>query len=208
MTTLSLSAGLLELGIAASEEQVEQLTAFQTLLEKWNQASNLISRRDIRRIVPRHLLDSVSVLPWVRGERLIDLGSGGGLPGIPLAVLRPRSQVVVLDRSEKKCRFLSTAVRELGLSNVQVVALDVENYEPEARFETLLSRAVAPPARIWSLGRRLLDENGRMVLHAHVGLEADEPGEFPGAGQVQKERVQIPELPESHEVLIIETAVH
>lgn len=208
MATLALAAGLLELGIPASEEQVAQLTAFQTLLEKWNQASNLISRRDIRRIVPRHLLDSVSVLPWVRGERLVDLGSGGGLPGIPVAILRPRSQVVLVDRSEKKCRFLSTVVRELKLENVQVLALDVEHYQPEEGYQTLLSRAMAPPTRIWSLGRRLLSDNGRMVLHAHVGIEAEDSGEFPGAAQVHRERVQIPDLPEAHEVLIIDTAVH
>ena len=207
MATLSLSAGLLELGIAASESQIGQLTSFQMLLEKWNQASNLISRRDIQRIVPRHLLDSVSVLPWVRGERLVDLGSGGGLPGIPLAILRPRSQVVLVDRSEKKCRFLSTAVRELGLENVQVLALDVEHYQPESGYQTLVSRAMAPPSRIWSLGRRLLEENGRMVLHTHVGLEATTLGEFPGATRVTTESVRIPDLSEAHEVLIIETAV-
>lgn len=200
-----LSGGLLELGVAASNEQVDQLVAYGELLEKWNGASNLVSRRDIDRLVPRHLLDSLSVLPWVRGERLLDLGSGGGLPGMPVAILRRDAEMTLLDRSEKKCRFLSAAVRELGLTNVQVVSLDATLYRPRELAQTILSRAVAPPAKLWSLGLHLLARDGRMVLHAHVGVPGDEAitGLPTGVG-LTRESVTIPGLGEPHELLVLE----
>ena len=200
----ALASGLLELGIAASAEQIAQLVAYRVLLEKWNAASNLVSRRDIGRLIPRHLLDSVSVLPWLRGERFVDLGSGGGLPGVPVAVLRPDAEVTLLDRSEKKGRFLTAAARELGLTNVNVVALDAELYRPRELAHTVLSRAVAPPARLWALGLHLLAPDGRMVLHTHVGAEHDPAAGLPPGVGASREQVRIPGLSDVHELLVLE----
>ncbi|MEM6710613.1 MAG: 16S rRNA (guanine(527)-N(7))-methyltransferase RsmG [Pseudomonadota bacterium] len=210
-----LEAGLIELGIAAGEQQLEQLDGYRALLLKWNNGTNLVSRRDIQRLVPRHLLDSVSVLPWVRGDRIIDLGSGGGLPGLPIAIMRPQAQVTLLERSEKKCRFLNACVRELGLDNVQVIGLDAELYRPSALNQTLVSRAVAPPAKIWALGLHLLSRDGCMVLHTHIGADdhADDPvggneeavsTGLPAGVQRSHHSVAIPGLPTRHEVLILE----
>ena len=203
----TLASGLLEFGVAASDEQVSRLAAYGELLVKWNAASNLVSRRDIGRLVPRHLLDSLSVLPWVRGDRLLDLGSGGGLPGIPVAILRSDAEMTLIDRSEKKCRFLNTVVRELSLDNVKVVALDAMLYRPQELAQTILSRAVAPPAKLWSLGLHLLARDGRMVLNAHVGGEgAPEVTGLPTGVSVSRETVRIPGLTEPHELLVLEEA--
>lgn len=206
MEEVALASGLLELGVAADAGQMDQLERYRALLDKWNRASNLVSRRDTRRLVSRHLLDSVSILPWVRGERLVDLGSGGGLPGIPIAIMRPESQVTLLERSDKKCRFLSAAVRELALRNVQVVSLEAKLFRPAQAFQTLISRAVAPPAKIWELGLHLLEAQGRMVLHAHVGVPERTQLALPPGVQVKWEQVEVPGLSEAHEVLLLEEA--
>ena len=202
-TALTVSEGLLALGISASAEQVQLLERFAELAEKWNRKFNIVSRKDMDRFVPRHLLDSLSLLPWVHAERCVDLGSGGGLPGIPLAILQPHMQVSLLERSEKKARFLSYAVRELGLANAQVVVMDAKVYRPKLGYRVLVSRAVAPPAKLWALGQHLLADDGRMVLHAAVGSETENL-EMPEQVHAQFVGVSVPGLAEPHQLLVLE----
>ena len=106
----------------------EGLLNYLTLLHKWNQAYNLTAVRDMKAMVTRHLLDSLAILPWLHGTRILDVGTGAGLPGIPLAIARPDLHVVLLDSNGKKARFLQEAKRALALSNVDIVQTRVENY--------------------------------------------------------------------------------
>jgi len=136
-TTLlsSLQDGVHALGLALAPAAQEKLIAYIELLAKWNQAYNLTAVRDPEQMIARHLLDSLAILPWVRGPRVLDIGSGAGLPGIPLALARPELQFVLLDSNAKKTRFITQALAELGLENVEVVHSRVEKYQPAVPFD-------------------------------------------------------------------------
>lgn len=134
-------------------------------MRHWNEACSLVSRGDIARLEDRHLLDSVSLLSFTEGRpRLLDIGSGGGFPGMVLAIGRPEMEVVLIERSQKKARFLQQVVYELKLGSVEVLARDVQSYEPGKLFGTVTARAVANPIRAWSLARPFLDKGGRFLL--------------------------------------------
>ena len=144
-------------------------------------AWNLVSRNDIDRLRTRHLEDSLELLPWWRG-RLADVGSGAGFPGLPLAIARPGSGVVLIERSERKARFLEQVVIELGLANVEVIAQDVgellrSGRSPAERFDTVTARAVAPPAEAWKLVKDLLVPDGQALLQSGTRLS---PAMFEG----------------------------
>lgn len=136
-----LKAGMQMLGVAADQAQVDKLLAFRDLLEKWNRAYNLTSVRDPAQMVGRHLLDSLSIAPWIRAPRLLDVGSGGGLPAVPLAIIMPERQFVALDSNSKKTRFLTQCKLELGLGNLDVVTARAEDFSPSEPFEQISSRA-------------------------------------------------------------------
>lgn len=129
--------------LVAGEPPVEALVDYLALLHRWNRAFNLSAVREPREMVTRHLLDSLTPLPYLEGEQLLDVGTGAGLPGIPLALCRPDLQVTLLDTNSKKVRFLRQAVAELPLSNVSVVGTRVEQWHPEQRFDTIIARAYA-----------------------------------------------------------------
>lgn len=138
-----LSQGALELGVELSVQQHEQLLAYLALLIKWNKAYNLTAVRDPNEMVSRHLLDSLSVVPFVTeaGDNWLDVGSGGGMPGIPLAILFPERQFTLLDSNGKKTRFLTQVKLELKLANLQVIHSRVEEFRPEQPFSGICSRA-------------------------------------------------------------------
>lgn len=117
------------------------LAHYLSLLDKWNTAYNLTAIRDVESMVSKHLLDSLAVSPWLRGTRIIDVGSGAGLPGIPLAIARPELHFTLLDSNGKKTRFLQEVKRQLHLNNVEVVQFRAENYHPSPGFDTVTSRA-------------------------------------------------------------------
>lgn len=120
-----------------------QLLAFLQLLEKWNQSYNLTAVRDVELMVSRHVLDSLSVLPYLQGPEVLDIGTGAGLPGIPLAIVRPDLRFTLLDSNGKKLRFVRQAVQELTLRNVEVVQERIEKFHPGKKFATLIARALA-----------------------------------------------------------------
>ena len=138
-----LSQGALELGVELSAQQHEQLLAYLALLIKWNKAYNLTAVRDPNEMVSRHLLDSLSVVPFVSeaGDNWLDVGSGGGMPGIPLAIIFPERQFTLLDSNGKKTRFLTQVKLELKLVNLQVIHSRVEAFTPTVPFSGICSRA-------------------------------------------------------------------
>lgn len=118
-----------------------QLLDYLFLLDKWNQAYNLTSVRDMSAMIPLHILDSLSIVNYVQGDRIIDVGTGAGLPGIPLAIFYPERKVVLLDSNGKKTRFLTHVLAQLNLTNVTVVQARVESYQSKNCFDTVISRA-------------------------------------------------------------------
>jgi len=138
-----LSKGLRQLNLAQplDDKQQNTLIKYVELLNKWNKTYNLTAVRKSEQMVTRHLLDSLSICPYIRGKHILDVGTGAGLPGIPLAVIFPDRQFTLLDSNNKKTRFVIQAVSELELPNVDVVQSRVEEFESEVLFDTIISRA-------------------------------------------------------------------
>ncbi|WP_277269768.1 16S rRNA (guanine(527)-N(7))-methyltransferase RsmG, partial [Pantoea septica] len=127
-------------GISLSDQQKEQLVAYVGLLDKWNKAYNLTSVRDPQQMLVRHILDSIVVAPHLKGERFIDVGTGPGLPGIPLAIVLPQAHFTLLDSLGKRVRFLRQVQHELGLPNITPVQSRVETFPSEPPFDGVISR--------------------------------------------------------------------
>lgn len=172
-----LQAGALLLGLALDDEQLLQLTQFETLLLRWNQAFNIISRQDESRLTTRHVLDSLSIAPWVQGPCVLDMGTGGGLPGVPLAICHRHLQFTLLDRSQRKIRFVNQVKRALGLENVQPICADVRELPEGKRYDCVVSRAVADAETNWQLAAPSLRDGGRLLIMASTGSEERAPSE-------------------------------
>ena len=129
--------------IQLTDLQKDQLIKLVQLLNKWNKAYNLTSVRDPQEMLVKHILDSIVVSPYLQGDHFIDVGTGPGLPGLPLAIINPTKQFVLLDSLGKRISFIRNAVRELGLTNVEPVLSRVEEYQPAQKFDGVLSRAFA-----------------------------------------------------------------
>lgn len=138
-----LMSSLEALGLDLSVEQIDKLMSYLTLLQKWNKVYNLTAIRDPKEMLIKHLLDSLAVAPHIEGKRIIDVGTGGGVPGIPLAICFPEKQIDLLDSNSKKTRFLIQAKAELDLKNTQVIHSRVEEYNPESLYDGVISRAFA-----------------------------------------------------------------
>jgi 16S rRNA (guanine527-N7)-methyltransferase len=170
-----LDRGLQALKLTLSAGQAAKLLDYLALLEKWNRVYNLTAIREPERMLTQHLLDSLAVVPRLpqgEGRRVLDVGSGGGLPGIPLAIARPDWRITLLDSNHKKASFLRQAVAELGLANAEAVQARVEELQPAQCYDVVISRAFSELADFAVAGMRLLCPEG--VLAAMKGLYPDE----------------------------------
>ena len=161
MTTLLDGARALALDL--DEAQLAKLVAHLDLLDDWNTRMNLTAIRDRPSQLTKHLLDSLTVLPYLQGERIADVGSGAGFPGIPLAIVEPHRHFSLIESTGKKCRFLEHVRDALELKNVEVVQSRAESYKPEVRFDTVLARAVGPIADLVRVAGPLVVGGGRLL---------------------------------------------
>ncbi|MCB1920498.1 MAG: 16S rRNA (guanine(527)-N(7))-methyltransferase RsmG [Candidatus Competibacteraceae bacterium] len=168
----SIIDGSKRLGIPLSDGAVEQLATYLALLERWNRAYNLTAVRDPEAMVVRHILDSLSIWSWIEGPRVLDVGSGAGLPGIPLAITHPECRFCLLDSNGKRTRFLIQASAELRLANIDVVRSRVEDYQPATLFNTVVSRAFSTLADLLADAGQLCAPEGRLL--AMKGVFPDE----------------------------------
>lgn len=164
--------GIQFLKLSNDIERLELLLHFLNLIEKWNKAYNLTAIRDKEEMARLHILDSLAILPHLHGKRLIDIGTGAGLPGIPLAIFRPDMEFVLVDSNAKKTRFVQQAILELKLKNVSVLHSRVEDYRPTQGFDSVTCRAFASMSDILKLTAHLFAEDG--VLLAMKGQQLDE----------------------------------
>ena len=138
----------------------EPLLQYVTLLTKWNAAYNLTAIRNPEEMINKHLLDSLAIISWLRGQTILDVGTGPGLPGIPLALANPELQFTLLDSNGKKTRFLQEVKRQLELKNVEIVQFRVENYHPTSGFDTVMSRAFSSLDQMIFWTKHLIKKQG------------------------------------------------
>lgn len=202
-----LRQGLAELGQTLPSGAEQKLLSFLELLRHWNRTINLTAVREIDDMVAAHLLDSLAIRPWLAGERILDVGSGAGLPGIPLAIVEPHRSFVLLDSAAKRCRFLTQAVVELGLANVRVENRRVEDYlvssDEGPSFSTITARAFSSLDKFVAAAGHLLDDQGSL-LAMKGKMPRDELNELPDGWRLQHaEKLVIPGLAAERHLLIL-----
>lgn len=181
----------------------DRLVQFIQLLNKWNAAYNLTSVRDMKSMVTRHIMDSLVILPYLHGHRVLDVGSGAGLPGIPLALLNPDRQFTLLDSNSKKTRFMQQAVNELGLDNVTVVTDRIEQFAGQRLFDTIVARAFSSIDKLLTGVQQLLTADSIVLamkgIYPLAELEA-----VPAGFHVERiEPLQVPGLDAERHVAVI-----
>jgi 16S rRNA (guanine527-N7)-methyltransferase len=202
----ALERGIETLGAKIGGAQINQLERYLDLLEKWNRAYNLTAIRERERMVTHHLLDSLAILPYVQGLRILDVGSGAGLPGIPLAVADPALRVVLLDSNQKKAAFVRQAVVELNLTNAEVHAERAEAWRTDMRFDTIVTRAFAELAEFVSASARLLAPGGAL-LAMKGQYPLDEINRLPTSFRAKDVvKLHVPQLDAERHLVIMEPA--
>lgn len=194
------------LGVELTVRKAEQLLSFRDLVVRWNATFNLVSRRDMGRLLPRHLLDSLTVMPWLVGTEVLDVGTGAGFPGVPLAITREDVHFTLIDLSERKVRFVERTVRILGLANVTALCADVRTLTAESVFATVVCRGVAHPAAAWTLAGARVAPGGRMVIMSRTRppAEPDADPHLPGDAWLEgRHRVRVPGLLHPHELTLL-----
>lgn len=198
-----LARGLKTMGLDLPATVLAQLLAYLRLLEKWNHHYNLTAVRDPEQMVPRHLLDSLSILPWLRGPRVLDIGTGAGLPGIPLAFARPDLSFTLLDSNVKKTTFVRQAVHELGIGNIEVLHARSEKFTPTEKFNTITARAFSSLTEIVAVAAHLCAPGGRIL--AMKGVFPEEELAAVGANyRIEVKALTVPGLDAERHLVILE----
>ena len=185
--------GCVALGLAPDAAVAQRLAALVALLVKWNRVYNLTAVREPHAMVVRHILDSLVVLPFLNRGRLLDAGTGAGLPGLPIAIVRPDLSLTLLDSNAKKLRFVRQAATELGLDNLNVVQQRMEQYRPAQSFDMVISRAVASIGAMYRNTAHLVRPGGRFLFMKGARPDA-EIAAFGPPGQLHVEALKVPGL--------------
>jgi 16S rRNA (guanine527-N7)-methyltransferase len=202
-----LAAGIAALGLALPEGAEEKLLAYLVLLDKWNRVYNLTAVRDAERMVSHHVLDSLAAVGFFQSEMVLDVGSGGGLPGIPLAIARPELQVTLIDSIAKKTAFLLQAKAELGLANLHVVTSRVEDFCPPTHFDIITSRAFSDLKEFVTLTRHLLKPGGQWLAMKGL-IPHEEIASLPDWVKVSANHaLLVPGLEASRHLIVLEPVV-
>lgn len=189
----TLTDGIAKIGLSLTAKQHEQLVAYLELMSKWNKVYNLTAVRDKTEMVRQHLLDSLAVIPLIRGQRILDVGSGGGLPGVVLSIVKPEVQVVTVDKVQKKIAFQTQVAAELGLTNLKPMSTRVEDLH-EAPFDTITSRAFSSLLDFVTLTEPLLAQNGEWAAMKGV-FPHEEIEQLPATVKVTEViEVHVPDL--------------
>ncbi len=201
------AAGVAAMGIDLDASARERLVAHLELIAKWNRVHNLTAVRETEQMVVLHLLDSLCVLPHLEDAKtIVDVGSGAGLPGIPIAIARPQARVTLLDSSHKKCAFLQQAKTELALENVEVVCDRVEKWMPAAKFDAVISRAFSDLADFVAQAQHLVAPGGRLIAMKGV-YPFEEIAKVPATHRVaQVLEMQVPNLEARRHLVFVEAA--
>ncbi len=202
-----LAEGLAAMGAGIDAAAQARLVAYLRLIEKWNRVHNLTAVREPGKMVVLHLLDSLSVLPHVAGARtLVDVGSGAGLPGIPLAIARPDLAVTLLDASHKKATFLLQAKAELAIANVEVICERVEAWHPVSPFDIVVSRAFAELAEFVVQAGHLVAPDGAMLAMKGVN-PFEEIARLPPTHRVENVvELRVPSLEAQRHLVLLKAA--
>ena len=160
--------------IALTELQIQQLLSYHSLISKWNKVYNLSAIRDPLESIKKHFLDSLSIISFIKDELLLDVGSGAGLPGIVIAIMKPKTKVFVIDSVGKKCRFMQTAKTELSLTNLTVINSRVEDFVPKEPFSQITSRAFADTNETINKTQHLVSSDGRYLLMKGDNINEDD----------------------------------
>lgn len=201
-----LTEGLHALHLPLSPDIQTTLLAYLSLLEKWNRTYNLTAVRNLAEMVPKHLLDSLVVLPYIQGPQILDVGTGAGIPGLILAICHPQGQYTLLDRHAKKIRFVQQAITELGINNVEMISTRVENFRPPTPFHCIISRAYGSLKLFYQQTHALCSPDG--FLLAMKGIypekELEEMREF--SDQINVLPLHVPLLPAQRHLVVIKLA--
>ncbi len=198
-----LERGCAALSISLNDKQKSRLMDYLVLLERWNRAFNLTAVRKTEEMITVHLLDSLSVQPYILGSRIADVGSGAGLPGIPLAICNPDVNFTLLDSSEKKVRFIRQAKIELSLNNIQAIACRVEDYVPDELYDQVISRAFASLVDFVNCAGHLCANKGQL-LAMKGKYPADEIAELPHGFRLQETcKLLVPGLDAERTLIVI-----
>jgi 16S rRNA (guanine527-N7)-methyltransferase len=199
--------GLAAMGLDLPVADRTRLGAYLELIAKWNRVHNLTAVRETEQMVVLHLLDSLSVLPHVaEAKSILDVGSGAGLPGIPIAIARPAARVTLLDSNHKKCAFLQQSKGELALGNVDVVCDRVEQWRPESRFDAVVSRAFSDLGDFVTQARHLVAPAGQLIAMKGV-YPFDEIARVPASHRVARVlELHVPRLDAKRHLVFLEAA--
>jgi 16S rRNA (guanine527-N7)-methyltransferase len=195
-----LGNGAQQLAVPLSETQIDLLLAYLEMIQKWSKAYNLVGTSKAGELIQKHLLDSLSIIPHIKLEPVLDVGSGAGLPGIPLAICLPDISFTLLDSNGKKARFMRQVVMDLKLTNVEIVQIRVENYQPNVAPKTVLARAFAPLEKALDMLTAVCETQGQVQIM--LGMRPNELPTHSQVSEIQLHSITIPGLDSQRHLLI------